>query len=283
MVWTKSKQQSLWIRRMPFKPYKIMGVLNITPDSFSDGGQNFNVADAIDKARRMRDDGADIIDIGGESTRPRADIISPQEEMDRIMPVIAALSVEGIALSIDTRNAETMRAVLGYNPEMINDVSALTHDPESVHVIAASDCKICLMHMQGTPQTMQMNPHYDDVVLEVKNFLLSRIKFCEDHGIAKDRIFVDVGIGFGKTLDHNIALLKNLDQFNNIGAGQLLGTSRKSFIEKMTKPVAADKRIGGSLASILQAYQQGVRFFRVHDVLETKQALDVWRGLTEES
>lgn len=268
---------------MKSKPYKIMGVLNITPDSFSDGGQNFNMADAIDKARRMRDDGADIIDIGGESTRPRADIISPQEEMDRIMPVIAALSAEGVALSIDTRNAETMRAALGYNPEMINDVSALTHDLESVHVIAASDCKICLMHMQGTPQTMQMNPHYNDVVREVKNFLESRVKFCEDHGIAKDRIFVDVGIGFGKTLDHNIALLKNLDQFNDIGAGQLLGTSRKSFIEKMTETVAADKRIGGSLASILQAYQQGVRFFRVHDVLETKQALDVWRGLMKES
>ena len=267
---------------MQAKPYKIMGILNVTPDSFSDGGNTLSVQSAIDHARRMRDDGADIIDIGGESTRPNAIVISPEQECDRIMPVVETLSREGLALSIDTRNALTMREALKYNVAMINDVSALTHDTQSVQVLKKSDCEICLMHMQGTPQTMQQNPLYNDVVIEVKNFLMARIKFCIDHGIDKNRIIIDVGIGFGKTLAHNVTLLKNLDHFNELGCIQLLGTSRKSFIEKVSPPAAPHERIGGSLATIISAYQKGVRFFRVHDVKATKQALDVWRAVEDE-
>ena len=260
-------------------PYFILGILNTTPDSFSDGGLYSDPSRAVDHALQMIADGADGIDIGGESTRPNADIISSRDEIDRILPIIKILKEKNFFVSIDTRNSETMKIALEHGADMINDVSALTHDPRSIEIIAGSNTKLCLMHMQGTPQTMQQNPYYNDVIAEVKNFLSERISVCESHSISKDRIIIDVGIGFGKTLEHNIMLLKNLREFKNLGCEIMLGTSRKSFIERMTKVTLPKDRVGGSLASVLSAYQQGVRIFRVHDVLATKQALDVWRGI----
>ena len=266
---------------MKIHPYHIMGILNITPDSFSDGGKFVDVNRAVDHAMHMWEQGADSIDIGGESTRPNAMPVSVNEEIDRILPVIEILKKENVVVSIDTRNAETMRAVLEYNVDIINDVSALTHDAHSIHVVKNSDAIICLMHMVGTPQTMQASPHYDDVVTEVKEFLSERIQTCIDNGIDQNRLWIDVGIGFGKTLDHNLELLRSLDVFQDLGCPLMLGTSRKSFIEKICRNALPDHRLGGSIASVINGYELGVHIFRVHDVLETKQALDVWRAITE--
>jgi dihydropteroate synthase len=265
---------------MHMNPYHIMGILNITPDSFSDGGKFVNINKAIEHTLQMIKEGANSIDIGGESTRPQAVAISPQEEMDRILPVVEILKKENIAVSVDTRNSQTMREALKYNVDMINDISALTHDPLSVDVLRDSQVKICLMHMRGTPQTMQDTPHYDDVVTEVKNFLADRIQTCLQNNIAKERLWIDVGIGFGKTLNHNITLLKNIDRFLSLGCPILLGTSRKSFIAGIAGHAEPIDRLGGSIASVLQAYTKGIRAFRVHDVMATKQALDVWREVT---
>jgi dihydropteroate synthase len=260
-------------------PYFILGILNATPDSFSDGGLYSDPSRAVDHALQMIADGADGIDIGGESTRPNANIISPLDEINRILPIIKILKEKNIFVSVDTRNSETMRVVLDHGADMINDVSALRHDLRSIEIVAGSNAKLCLMHMQGTPQTMQQNPYYKDVVAEVKQFLSEKISVCEQSGISKDRIIIDVGIGFGKTLEHNLMLLKNLRKFNDLSCEIMLGTSRKSFIETMTKPTEPQNRVGGSVASVLSAYQNGVKIFRVHDVLATKQALDVWRGI----
>jgi dihydropteroate synthase len=258
-----------------------MGILNVTPDSFSDGGKFVDVNRAVDHAMQMWGQGADSIDIGGESTRPNADIISPLEEIDRILPVIEILKKENVVISVDTRNAETMRAALQYNVEIINDVSALTHDINSIDTIKNSNAIICLMHMVGTPQTMQSAPYYDDVVHEVKEFLSERIQTCVNKDIDQNRLWIDVGIGFGKNLDHNLELLRSLDVFQDLGCPLMLGTSRKSFIEKICGNASPDQRLGGSIASIINGYELGVNIFRVHDVMETKQALDVWRAITE--
>jgi len=263
------------------KPYQLMGVVNVTPDSFSDGGEFLNVDKAIEHALRLVDEGVDILDIGGESTRPGAELISPSEEQDRILPVVERLVSEGVKtpISIDTRNSETMTAAVNIGAKIINDISALRHDPKSLFTALKLDTPVVLMHMQGTPKTMQKNPSYDDVIEEVKAFFRERIAICEATGITKDKITLDVGIGFGKSLEDNLLLLGNLWQFHDLSCDLLLGTSRKSFIEKICPNTPANQRLGGSIASAIKGLEQSVQTFRVHDVAETKQAFDVWLAI----
>lgn len=259
----------------------IMGVINVTPDSFSDGGQFLDHQRAIEHGMRLAAEGAAILDIGGESTRPGANPVSIDEEIGRVIPVINGLRNSGAILSVDTRNAETMRAAVAAGASMVNDVSALTHDPKSLSVVAELGISVCLMHMQGDPQTMQAAPHYDNVVQEVFDFLKSRIDACRAAGVAQDKIIIDPGIGFGKTLEHNISLLQNLDKFQSLGCPVLLGVSRKSFISKiMNSSAPADTRLPGSLAAAVWGLQKGARIFRVHDVAETKQAFAVWQAIS---
>ncbi len=257
----------------------LMGVVNVTPDSFSDGGRYLSTQKAIDHAHKLRDDGAKILDIGGESTRPGAAPVPVQEEQDRVLPVIEGLKDCGVLVSVDTRNAPTMRLAIGSGAGMVNDVSALTHDADSLSVITKAGVYVCLMHMKGTPQTMQANPHYANVVEEVRGYLKARIKACLDAGVIQNRILIDPGIGFGKTLEDNLTLLNHLNKFNDLNAPILLGASRKSFITGVCPNTHAGDRLPGSLATVLSAYQKGVRIFRVHDVAETKQALDVFRAI----
>jgi dihydropteroate synthase len=257
-----------------------MGVLNTTPDSFSDGGQYDTTQAAIERGREIMDEGADILDIGGESTRPGAAPVESATEQARVIPVIEALAGDagkrGIWLSIDTRNAATMRAALDAGVTMINDVSALTYDPEAMEVAADSDVPVCLMHMAGTPQDMQARAVYDDVVGEIYSYLEHRIDSCRAAGIARKRLVADPGIGFGKTLDHNLALLRNLHAFHDLAVPVLLGASRKSFIPKICGQVNdAQDRLPGSLAAVMEGYHAGVQIFRVHDVWQTRQALDI--------
>lgn len=254
----------------------IMGIVNVTPDSFSDGGKFASTDTAIQHGLQLIAEGADILDIGGESTRPSSVVVSPDEEQRRILPVIEGLRNAGALISVDTRNASTMTAALKAGAGMINDISALTHDKESINVLRDSDCRICLMHMQGTPQTMQVNPHYNDVVAEVYRFLEERIQACVEAEIAKDRLMIDVGIGFGKTLDHNLALLKNMSKFHDLGVDILLGVSRKRFIEQICgRDIAAEDRLAGSLAALAHACRDHLQIVRVHDVAATRQFIDV--------
>lgn len=258
-------------------PY-IMGIVNVTPDSFSDGGLFADPVRAIAQGFRLAEEGADILDIGGESTRPGAAPVSPQQEMDRVLPVIEGLKGCSRLISIDTRNAATMREAVRAGAGMINDVTALRGEG-CLQAAAQSGVPVCLMHMQGMPQTMQKDPHYDDVVSEVYGFLQERIKACEKAGLAREKIVVDPGIGFGKTLDHNLVLLKNLGHFRSLGVPLLVGLSRKSFIEKICPSTPPDARLPGSLAAALWALQQGAGIFRVHDVAETRQALAVFKAI----
>lgn len=255
---------------------RIMGIVNVTPDSFSDGGQLATAEDAVAAGCRMREAGAAIIDVGGESTRPGAADVSVAEEMQRVMPVIEGLVREGVAVSIDTRKAAVMRAALGAGAAMLNDVSALTHDPESMAVAADSDVPVVLMHMTGTPQTMQKAPHYDNVLSEVRDWLAARIAACAAAGIARERLIADPGIGFGKGLAHNLALLQGLETLHGLGVPLLLGASRKSLIPAIAGPAPPDQRLAGSLALALRGAEAGCQWLRVHDVAETAQALAVW-------
>ena len=258
-----------------------MGVLNVTPDSFSDGGDFINPEKAIDRAHQMIGEGAHILDIGGESTRPGAQPVTPSQEQDRIMPVIEALLKENLPVSVDTKNADTMRVALKASVEFINDVNAL-RDEGALEVIAEYAPYVCLMHMQNNPETMQNNPQYSNVIIEIMNFLSERIGVCVDAGLDKSKIAIDPGIGFGKSLTHNLSILKNIHVFHDLGCPVLLGTSRKSFIEKAVgHKVDATKRLSGSLSSILYGLQAGVKMFRVHDVYETKQAFDIWQAINE--
>lgn len=257
----------------------LMGIVNVTPDSFSDGGQYLQTQKAIDHALKLRDEGALILDIGGESTRPGAAAVSVQEEQDRVIPVVEGLKNSGVLVSVDTRYAKTMAAAISAGAGMINDVSALTHDPLSLSTVAGCDVYVCLMHMKGTPETMQTSPHYDNVVEDVRHYLANRIEVCVAAGVKPDRIILDPGIGFGKTLEDNLRLLNRLDKFMTLNAPVLLGASRKRFIEGVCPATPADERLGGSIAAVLSAYAKGVRVFRVHDVAQTKQALDVFRAI----
>lgn len=259
----------------------LMGIVNVTPDSFSDGGDFVDSERAISHALKLVEEGADILDIGGESTRPGAVPVTPDEEQARILPVIEGIKATGcnVPLSIDTRHADTMRAVVGCGVDIINDTSALTHDSESLSVVTKAQIPVMLMHMKGTPETMQNRPHYDDVVDEVYAFLSERIDSCTQAGIDPNRVIIDVGIGFGKTLEDNLKLLNNLDKFQDLGCPILLGASRKSFIEKICPQASPQDRLAGSLAALLRGYEQGVQIFRVHDVKESRQALDVWQAI----
>lgn len=251
-----------------------MGIVNVTPDSFSDGGHFFDPNTAIDHAITLFEQGADILDIGGESTRPGAKEVSVQEEIDRVCPVIEGLRGIDADISIDTRNAKTMDAALKSGANIINDVTGLEGDDKKYKVAKCAKL-VCLMHMQGKPQTMQENPQYDDVVQDIYDYFALRIDKCVENGLLKGQICVDPGIGFGKSLDHNLDILSHLERFKNLGVPLLLGTSRKSFIEKIDEGADTDHRIGGSLASVLWGYDHGARIFRVHDVAQTRQALDV--------
>lgn len=258
----------------------IMGILNVTPDSFSDGGDYNETQSAVSRAKEMIAQGAHIIDIGGESTRPGATPVSIEEEIRRTSPVIAALKSENAILSIDTRNPQTMRASLEAGATLINDVTALTHDPESLETAASFDVPVCLMHMKGNPQTMQSAPQYADVVEEVYGYLMNRAEYCLKAGMKQDNILIDPGIGFGKSLEHNLSLLRNLEKFVASGFPVLLGASRKSFITALCEDNStAQNRIGGSLSALLRGYDAGASIFRVHDVQETAQALKTWQAL----
>jgi dihydropteroate synthase len=257
-----------------FRPL-VMGVLNVTPDSFSDGGR-FNALElAISHAEQMIADGVDIIDIGGESTRPGAPPVSPEEELHRVMPVIYALRDCGKPLSVDTRRSLVMREALEAGADMINDIEGF-RDPASLAAVSESDCAICIMHMQGQPQSMQQSPHYDDVFAEVREFLTTRAADAVTAGIARERICIDPGYGFGKTVEHNLKLLAWQNELQSeLGLPVLAGLSRKSTIGHITgKPV--EQRMAGSVGAALVAAERGARIIRVHDVAETVDALKVW-------
>ncbi|MEM8934903.1 MAG: dihydropteroate synthase [Pseudomonadota bacterium] len=255
---------------------KLMGVINVTPDSFSDGGQFLDASAAIDHGLKLIDDGADILDIGGESTRPGAELVPEDEEIRRVLPIIEALAQRTpTTLSIDTRKPVVARAAIGAGARIWNDVSALTFAPDSMATAADLDCDIVLMHAQGDPRTMQNDPHYKDVVEDVLTFLTQRISSCMAAGVEEGRLIIDPGIGFGKTREHNLALLRNLERFSELGAPVLLGASRKRFIAAVDRDGPADERLGGSIAAALAGHRQGVSIVRVHDVAETRQALAV--------
>lgn len=254
----------------------IMGIVNATPDSFSDGGEAFTFEDAVARGLKLMDEGADIIDVGGESTRPGAAPVSIKEEVRRTVPVVARLSEAGACVSIDTRHALVMEEALAVGAEIINDVTALTGDTRSMDVAANSDVPIILMHMQGKPGTMQDAPVYENAPQDVFDYLKARVQACEAVGIMRDRIALDPGIGFGKTVDHNLQILKHLDLYEQLGLPVLLGVSRKSFIGKIAQEPDASKRLAGSIAAALSGVVHGAKILRVHDVAQTKQALDIW-------
>ncbi|EBA12843.1 dihydropteroate synthase [Roseobacter sp. CCS2] len=255
---------------------RLMGILNVTPDSFSDGGQ-FNAPErALEHAIAMRSDGAEIIDVGGESTRPGAAEVQTKDEIARTAPVIAAIRAQSdVPISIDTRKAEVGRAALAAGATLVNDVAAFTFDPELASVAAKAGTPVCVMHAQGSPQTMQDDPSYDDVLLDVYDFLSDRVEAAVAAGIPHDQIVVDPGIGFGKTLEHNLILLRGIAIFHALGCPILLGASRKRFIGTIGGGTDARDRVGGSVSVALFAARQGVQILRVHDIFATKQALDL--------
>lgn len=254
----------------------IMGILNVTPDSFSDGGRYDGTEAAVERAVEMLAQGADIIDIGGESTRPGAPEVSVEQELGRVLPVVQVLADEGYCVSIDTRKPEVMREAIKAGASIVNDVMALTA-PGALEVCAASRVGVVLMHMRGTPQTMQVEPHYDDVVREVSDFLVTRAQACEAAGIERDRIMLDPGFGFGKTIDHNLELTQRLHELVARGYPVLAGWSRKKTIGALTGRDVPVERVHGSVAAALACVAQGARVVRVHDVAETVDALKVWR------
>jgi len=263
-----------------FKTPAIMGILNITPDSFSDGGKYFSKPNiAIKNAIEMHKMGADIIDVGAESTRPGANPVKPEIEIKRLKPIIIGLKKKKIKLSIDTRNSITMKFALDNGVKIINDVSALNHDSESINIIKNSKCFIVLMHMQGNPKTMQKNPKYNFAPRDIYFFFKKKINECEKNGIKRNRIIIDPGIGFGKTSKHNIQILQNLRIFHKLRCNILIGLSRKRFISDLSKNEEPIQRIPGTIAANQYALEQGVDIIRVHDVKEALQAKLIWQAL----
>jgi dihydropteroate synthase len=259
----------------PSRPL-VMGVVNVTPDSFSDGGRFFDANAAVAHALRLAEEGADILDIGGESSRPGALPVSPSEELDRILPVLEGLKRLEKPLSVDTRRPAVMQAALSAGASMINDIEAL-QAPGALEAVAKTQCAVCLMHMKGEPATMQREPHYDDVVAEVGSFLKNRMEKAVQAGIARERIVIDPGFGFGKTAAHNFELLRALSEIGKLGLPVLAGWSRKSTLGKLTgRP--ADERLAASLAAALLALQGGATILRVHDVKETRDVIAVWQA-----
>ena len=256
----------------------VMGILNATPDSFSDGGKFRTAQDAIAQAELMIKGGADLIDIGGESTRPGAQPVELQEELDRVLPVIEGLKDCGVPLSIDTYKAETMRQALRAGVDCVNDIWALRQEGAVDAVLESKDCGIVLMHMQRDPQTMQFNPEYHDVLAQVMQFLKERAELLTAKGVEKNRIAIDPGFGFGKSLEHNLSMLKHFDQFSQLGYSVLAGISRKSMLGKLTGK-DTHERLAPSVAAAIMAADRGARIVRVHDVLETVDALKLWEAI----
>ena len=259
----------------------IMGVVNVTPDSFSDGGLHFEPKQAVTHARRLADEGADILDVGGESTRPGAAAVTLEEERRRVLPVLEALAGGNIPVSVDTRKPELMREAIAAGASMVNDVTALS-TPGALEAVAKAPVAVCLMHMQGDPGTMQANPIYRDVVKEVRDYLAGRIAAAEAAGIGRDRIVVDPGFGFGKTLEHNLALLRSLGEFGTLGVTLLAGVSRKAMLGKLTGR-EPHERVHASVAAALLAVQNGAQIVRVHDVAATRDALAVWQAVRNQN
>ncbi|MDP6604296.1 MAG: dihydropteroate synthase [Rhodospirillales bacterium] len=257
----------------------IMGVINVTPDSFSDGGETYSPETAIARGRAHVEAGADILDIGGESTRPGGSPVPEDEELDRVLPVVRGLAETGAAISVDTRRAGVMTAALDAGATIINDVTALRGDAGAMAIAAERKAWVVLMHMRGEPRTMQDDPRYDDARLDVYDFLEERVSACEAAGIGRDRIAVDPGIGFGKTVDHNLEILEGLGIYRAIGCPVVIGVSRKSFIAKLSAEESPDRRLAGSVAAALAAVARGAHVVRVHDVRETRQALAVWTAI----
>ncbi len=250
---------------------KIMGIVNVTPDSFSDGGQQ----GTAETGMRLALDGAHILDVGGESTRPGSEAVPAEEELSRVIPIIRRLLAEGHVVSVDTRKAVVMQEAVKAGAQIINDVSALQYDPDSLRVVAELGCPVVLMHAQGNPRTMQLNPHYDDVTLDVYDHLEARIEACAAAGIPRSRIAVDPGIGFGKTFRHNIELLSQITLFHGLGVAVLAGLSRKGFVGALTGEKIAGNRVHGSVGGAVHAALHGVHILRVHDVKATSEALAV--------
>jgi dihydropteroate synthase len=262
---------------------QVMGIVNATPDSFSDGGQFSDASAAADAGANMAAQGAAIVDVGGESTRPGAKPVWEGDEIERIVPVIRQLAAGGAAVSADTRKADVMTAAVEAGARMINDVSALTWDGRSAGVIAASDLPVVLMHHKGPPETMQQDPHYDDVLVEVYLWLEERIGSAEAAGIKREHILIDPGFGFGKKVAHNLELMNGLALFHSLGCPVVIGASRKRTVGALSGEAPVDRRLGGSIAFALKAAEQGVQILRVHDVSETVQALRVWRGMRDQA
>ncbi|MGI9952431.1 dihydropteroate synthase [Moorellaceae bacterium AZ2] len=252
-----------------------MGILNVTPDSFSDGGLYFDPERAVARAREMVAAGADIIDIGGESTRPGADPLPLEEELRRVVPVVDRLAKElTVPLSVDTYKAEVARAALEHGATIINDISGLRADPEMARVVARFGCPVVIMHIKGTPKNMQENPTYEDVIGEIKEYLRQGIEMATEAGLPREKVIVDPGIGFGKNLEHNLKILQQLEEFKDLGQPILVGTSRKSFIGKILN-LTAKERIWGTAATVALSIAHGADIVRVHDVLEMKQVVQV--------
>ena len=257
-------------------PFEIMGVVNVTPDSFSDGGTFDDDAAAVRHARRLVEEGAAIVDVGGESTRPGAAPVSAEEELRRVVPVVEGLAALGLdaRISVDTMKLEVARAAVDAGAAYVNDVTAFRHDPELAGLVAERGLECCLMHMLGEPRTMQQEPRYDDVVSDVKAFLEERLAAAVAAGVPEERVQLDPGIGFGKTLEHNLELLRRLDEIAAIGRPVVLGTSRKSFIGRITGRDVAG-RVHGTVATCVLGYERGARVFRVHDVAAVHDGLSV--------
>ncbi len=256
----------------------LMGVVNVTPDSFSDGGQAFDTGDGIAQGRRLAAAGAQILDVGGESTRPGSDPVPADEELERIRPVVKALAEDGHVVSVDTRKPEVMQAAGRFGAKLINDVSALTFDDCSISVARELDLPVILMHAQGDPKTMQQNPVYDDVALDVFDALQGWIETCEREGLDRGKLLADPGIGFGKTFRHNLEILNRATLFHGLGVPLVFGASRKAFIGALTGEKQAGRRVSGSIGAGLVALSQGVQVIRVHDVAETAQASTVYHN-----
>ncbi len=257
----------------------LMGIVNVTPDSFSDGGEFVDPAAAIAHGRALLGAGADILDIGGESTRPGAEPVSPEAERDRVLPVIRALAESGAVVSIDSRRASVMAPAIAAGARIVNDVTALAGDPESMRLLAQSNASAVLVHMQGEPRTMQADPHYDNAPLDIFGFFEARLAACAAAGLPPERVALDPGIGFGKTVQHNLEILGSLALYHGLGPPLLLGASRKSFIGRISRGEPPKQRLPGSLAAGFLAWDQGVQILRVHDLDETAQARALWQAL----
>jgi dihydropteroate synthase len=262
---------------------QVMGIINATPDSFSDGGQFSDSGSAAEAGARMAAEGAAIIDVGGESTRPGARSIWEGDEIERVAPIIQQLSAGGGAVSCDTRKAEVMTAAVEAGAHMINDVSALTYDARSAEVAASLKVPVVLMHHKGAPEVMQDDPRYDDVLVEVYLWLEGRIAAAVEAGIARELILIDPGFGFGKNVGHNLELINGLALFHSLGCPLVVGASRKRTIGALSNEAPADRRIGGSIAFAIKAADQGAQIIRVHDVFETVQSLKIWRGMRDQA